>query len=287
MRETASRPAILITGTSSGIGRATALELDRMGYQVLASVRRQADAEALQAQASPNLVPITLEVTESQSISRAKEKTGQIVGQAGLAGLVNNAGYGFTSPLEFVPLDQLRQLFEVNFFGLLAVTQAFLPLLRLAKGRLVNISSTATLNVAPFHGPYSCSKLGVNGISDALRRELRPFGIEVSNVICGSMRTAIWERGARLSNAIREAEPAAALELYGERWQTLGRFMQKIGAEGKPPELAAKAIIHALTARRPKVTYYVGQDARLYKIARELLPDRLYDWLTLKTIGIS
>jgi NAD(P)-dependent dehydrogenase (short-subunit alcohol dehydrogenase family) len=287
MNQTSSKPAVFITGTSSGIGRVTALELDRLGYRVLASVRRQEDAQALQAEASPSLLPIMLELTEAQSIAQAKTRVSKIVGQAGLAGLVNNAGYGFTSPLEFVPLDELRHLFEVHVFGALALIQAMLPLLRRAKGRIVNMSSTATLNVAPFHGPYSCAKLSLNGISAALRRELRPQGIEVSNIICGSIRTPIWERGSQQSDAVMNAQPAAAQELYGQNWEILGRFFQDLGANGQPPELAAKAILHALTARRPKANYYVGPDARLYKIAGMLLPDRLYDWLTLRTIGIS
>ncbi|MCK5428705.1 MAG: SDR family NAD(P)-dependent oxidoreductase, partial [Anaerolineales bacterium] len=156
------RGAVLITGTSTGIGKATALHLDQLGYQVLATVRKEHDAETLRSQCSKRLTPLLLDVTDEDSIAQAKGVVSQAVGDAGLLGLVNNAGVSFTSPLEFVPLDELRWLFEVNFFGLLAVTQKFLPLLRQAQGRIVNISSTASSVVAPFHGPYSASKLALN-----------------------------------------------------------------------------------------------------------------------------
>ena len=182
-----SLDSVLVTGTSTGIGRATALHMDRLGWRVFASIRNAADGQSLLAEASGNLVPVIMDVTDADSIARTREQIARLAGESGLAGLVNNAGVGFTSPLEFVPLDELRWMFEVNVFGLLAVTQAFLPLLRQRRGRIVNISSTASLTVAPFHGPYSATKLSVNGLSNALRLELRPHGVQVAVVICGSI----------------------------------------------------------------------------------------------------
>ena len=171
---------VVVTGSSSGIGRATALYLEQLGFRVIATVRSEQDGQALCSEASGGIIPLLMDVTDQASIERAKGQVSQAVGDSGLAGLVNNAGIGFVSPLEFAPLDELRRLFEVNVFGLLAVTQAFLPLLRQGRGRVVNISSTASIMVAPFHGPYSASKFAVNGLSDALRLELKPLDVQVS-----------------------------------------------------------------------------------------------------------
>lgn len=277
--------AVLVTGTSTGIGKATVLHLDRLGFSVFATVRNERDAQALRSEASGRLVPVLMDVTDQASIDRAKEQVCQAVGDAGLAGLVNNAGVGFVSPLEFVPLDDLRWLFEVNFFGLLAVTQAFLPLLRQRRGRIVNISSIASIFVVPFHGPYSASKLGVNGLSDALRLELKPHGVQVSVVVCGSIKTPIWEKADLLSNRVAEDFPPQAMELYGRPYRRLRDYFSRLGKAGIPAEAASRKVDHALTARRPKNTYYVGLDANFYKIADKFLYGRLRDWVVLHSIG--
>ena len=277
--------AVLITGTSTGIGRTTALELDRLGFNVFASVRNEHDAQALCSEASERLTPVLMDVTDQMSIDRTKEQISQAVGDAGLAGLVNNAGVGFVSPLEFIPLSELRWMFEVNVFGLLAVTQAFLPLLRQGGGRLVNISSTASVFVAPFHGPYSATKLAVNGLSDALRLELKPHGVQISVVVCGSVQTPIWDKGDHLVDRIAKSFPPEAMELYGEPYRKLRAYFSRIGKAGVPPETAAHKIIHALTARRAHNTYYVGPDANFYKIADKFLFGRLRDWVILNSTG--
>ncbi len=274
---------MLVTGTSTGIGRTTALHLDRLGFSVFASVRNERDAQALCSEASEKLTPLLMDVTDHSSIDRAKEQMSQVVGDAGLAGLVNNAGVGFVSPLEFIPLDELRWMFEVNVFGLMAVTQAFLPLLRQGRGRIVNISSTASLFVAPFHGPYSASKLAVNGLSNALRLELKPHGVQVSLVVCGSIQTPIWDKGDLLSDRISKTFPPQAMELYGEPYRRLRAYFSRIGKAGVPPEAASQTIVHALTARRAKNTYYVGPDANFYKIADKFLFGRLRDWVVLNS----
>jgi NAD(P)-dependent dehydrogenase (short-subunit alcohol dehydrogenase family) len=277
--------AVLITGTSTGIGKATALHLDRLGFRVFATVRNENDAQALCAEASERLVPLLMDVTDQASIDQAKEEVGQAVGDAGLAGLVNNAGVGFLAPLEFLPLDELRWMFEVNVYGLLAVTQAFLPLLRQKRGRIVNISSTASLFVAPFHGPYSAAKLGVNGLSNALRLELKPHGVQVSVVVCGSIKTPIWEKGEHLADRALKDFPPQAMELYGEHYRKLRAYFSRLGKAGVLPEAASQKIVHALTSRRPKNTYYVGPDANFYKIADKLLYGRLRDWVISQTTG--
>ena len=287
MADQQKRGAVLITGTSTGIGRTTALYLDKLGFEVFAAVRKERDANMLSAEGSERLKPILLDVTDEATIALARDKVCRAVGDRGLAGLVNNAGIGFISPLEFVPLDELRGLFEVNLFGLLAVTQAFLPMLRKARGRIVNISSTSSIMVAPFHGPYSASKLGLNGLSDALRLELRPLGVQVSVVVCGSVKTPIWEKGGGLAERITKHYPPEAWELYGSRYKRLRDYFTRMGQAGVPPETASRAIAHALTARRARNTYLVGPDARLFNIADKLLYGRLRDWVTLRVIGLS
>jgi short-subunit dehydrogenase len=258
--------AVIITGASTGIGKTTALHLERLGFSVFATVRNERDAQALCSEASGRLVTLLMD------------------GDAGLAGLVNNAGVGFLSPLEFVPLDELRWLFEVNFFGLLAVTQSFLPLLRQRRGRIVNISSTASIFIVPFHGPYSTSKLGVNGLSDALRLELKPHGVQVSLVVCGSIKTPMWEKGSYLSERVSKSFPPQALDIYGEHYNRLREYFFRLGKVGVPPEAVSKQITHALTARRAKNTYYVGSDAKFYNIASKLLYGRLRDWAIMLNI---
>jgi NAD(P)-dependent dehydrogenase (short-subunit alcohol dehydrogenase family) len=278
--------AVLITGTSTGIGKATAHHLDRLGFRVFATVRNEADASAIESDSSERLKAILMDVTDGASIDAARVSIAQAVGDEGLLGLVNNAGVGFTAPLEFAPLDRLRWLFDVNLFGVLAVTQAFLPLLRQGQGRIANISSTASLTNAPFHGPYTSTKLGLNGLSNCLRLELRPYNVSVSVIICGSIKTPIWTKAGTIAERVGETIPPRALALYGDAWEKLVAYFTEIGANGQPPEAAARAIAHALTAKRPRQTYFVGPDARLYNVASKLLFGRLRDWVILRATGV-
>jgi len=279
--------AVLLTGPSTGIGRAAALQLDQLGYQVFATVRKEQDADSLRSQASKRLTPLMMDVTDEASISQAADLVSQMVGEAGLAGLVNNAAIGFTSPLEFVPLDDLRWLFEVNFFGQLAVTQKLLPLLRQAQGRIVNISSTASCVVAPFHGPYSSSKLALNGLTDALRLELKPLGVQVCLILYGSVKTPIWDSGGSISKQVVQDYPAQAWNLYGENYRILGDYFNKIGKAGITTEQAIQPVVHALTSEHPKVRYIVGRDARKFNLLNKFLYGRLGDWIIKRTIGLS
>jgi NAD(P)-dependent dehydrogenase (short-subunit alcohol dehydrogenase family) len=278
--------SVLVTGASTGIGRATALHLEQIGFSVFASVRSEQDGQALCSDSAGGIVPLLMDVTDQASIERARDQVSQAVGEAGLAGLVNNAGVGFTSPLEFVPLDELRWLYEVNVFGLLAVTQAFLPLIRQAQGRLVNLSSIASIVVAPFHGPYSSTKLAVNGLSNALRLELKPHGVQVSVVVCGSIQTPIWDKGRQIAARISKRFPEQATALYGKAFRGLGEYFNRLGKTGVPPDVAARTIAHALTARRARQTYYVGPDAQLYRITEHFLYGRLRDWIIMRSTGV-
>ncbi len=252
-------------------------------------MRRERDAQALRAEASEQLTPILMDVTDRESIAAAERQVRQAVGEGGLRGLVNNAGVGFLSSLEFASLDELRRLFEVNFFGVLAVTQAFLPLLRQGRGRILHISSESVLVHAAFHGPYTTAKLALDGLGDALRLELKPFGVQVASIICGSVNTPIWERSRELSETIWERQPPEAEALYGERLRRFRDFMSALGRRGIEPEAVARVIARALTARRARHSYWLGIDlnARLYYWLKDLIPEPLREWLILHDTGVA
>jgi NAD(P)-dependent dehydrogenase (short-subunit alcohol dehydrogenase family) len=278
--------AVLVTGTSTGIGRATALLLDKLGYQVFASVRSLQDGDELCKSASKKLTSVLLDVTDEAAVARLRDKIADAVGEQGLWGLVNNAGISFRAPLEFVPMSEFRRLYESNVFGLLAVTQAFLPLIRRAQGRIVNVGSIAALMVTPFHGTYSSAKLAVNGITNALRLEVKPFGVQVSLMIYGGVRTAIWDSTARSTADIIKQLPPEFKDLYAERQRKALEFFFSRGRKGLLPEEAAQPIIHALTAKRPRRTYFAGSDAKFYNLLDKVLYGRLRDWVTLQTLGM-
>ncbi len=287
MNQNNQKDAVLVTGTSTGIGRYAALQLDQLGYRVFATVRNEQDADSISSAASENLRPLILDVTDYSSLDRAQENVSRELGEQGLWGLVNNAAVAFVSPLEFAPLDDLRGLFEVNVFGLLAITQKFLPFIRLAKGRIINISSTASSAVAPFHGPYSSSKLALNGLTDSLRLELKPLGVMVSLIIYGSVQTPIWEKGGDASTQVARDFPSQALELYGENLRRIRDYFNRIGKTGITIEQSFRPILHALSAKRPKPHYYVGSDALLHYWLRRLLYGRLADQIMIRTIGLK
>ena len=269
-------PAVLVTGASSGIGRAAALALAAAGYRVFAGVRRQEDGEALARVAAGRLSPIYLDVIRPEAVAEAAAYLDRELGEAGLFGLINNAGVIVAAPLEFVPLEDVREQFEVNVTGALAVTQAMLPLLRRACGRIVNIGSVSGSFSTPFTGPYNASKFALRAMSDALRLELAPWGIDVSIIEPGTVRTPMWQRSLRRIQALERRLPARATALYGPVFARMRQFIE--GARGVPPENVATAIKAVLRARRPRAYYSVGVDAKL-RLALERLPTRLRDFL--------
>ena len=277
----ANRPAVVITGASTGIGEATALRFDTMGFRVFAGVRRQADADALQAKAAPNglLQPIMLDVTDAQSIASAQRTVAEALAGSGLAGLVNNAGISVVAPLELVPLDELRRQLEVNLVGPVAVTQAFLPLIRKARGRIVNIGSIGGRVSTPVLGPYSASKFAIEAITDALRIELRPWGIHVAVVEPGSIATPIWAKGQSSGDQLEQALSPEQHALYDGTIAAIRQVAREAESRGIPPDAVAKAVAHAVTSKRPKTRYLVGVDARVQALAHSVLPDRLFDSL--------
>ncbi len=262
---------VLVTGASSGIGEACALRLARSGRDVLVGVRSRADAERLRRSAG-GIEPVTLDVTEPASIAAAVEQ----LGEGPLEGLVNNAGIAVSMPLEFLPLEELRHQLEVNLVGQVAVTQAFLPHLRAGRGRIVNVGSIAGRSSLPFLGAYAASKHAFEAVTDALRIELKPFGIEVVIVEPGTISTEIWRKGAERFQRLAAELPPDVATLYGERLAAFREAATAAARRGEPADEVAKVVQRALSAERPKTRYLVGRDARR-RAAVERLPDRLRD----------
>jgi NAD(P)-dependent dehydrogenase (short-subunit alcohol dehydrogenase family) len=279
------RGAVLITGASSGIGRACAIHLDRLGFRVLAGVRRDADGESLRAKASPRLTPVIIDVADGESITAAAARVDELAPE-GLAGLVNNAGIAVTGPLEFIDLDRVRRQFEVNFFGQLAVTQAMLPALRRRRGRIVNMSSMSGRLAAPFYGPYAASKHALEAASDALRGELAPWGIDVVVIEPGAIDTPIWERGMDLARDTVEALPADGRALYEHEIEAGLRSIEEQGQRGIAVEGVAEVVGRALMTPRPRVRYVIGRDAHVGILSRRWLPDALVDRLLWRRLGL-
>ena len=280
-------PASLITGASSGIGRATALRLEAEGWTVFAGVREPSAGDSLveAATGAGALEPVRLDVTEQESIEAARSLIGERVGADGLNGLVNNAGIGVGGPLEYVPLENLRGVLEVNVTGQVAVTQAMLPLLRSGAGRIVFTSSDNGRWAPPYMGPYAASKFAIEAVGDVLRVELRRSKIPVSIVEPGSIKTSIWDKGL---DGIAGGDlnlSADSEQHYGDVTTVLRNALEQGKANGIPPERVADAIHHALTARRPKTRYRVGRDARTMIALKKILPDRAFDSAVSRMIG--
>jgi NAD(P)-dependent dehydrogenase (short-subunit alcohol dehydrogenase family) len=278
--------AVVITGASTGIGEACAFHLDRLGFKVFAGVRKVSDGEALQRRASERLRAVSLDVTDSGGIARATEVVSQAVGQAGLAGLINNAGIVVAGMTEFLPLSQLRAQLEVNVIGVVAVTQAFLPLLRKSPGRIVNIGSSSGPVATPFLGAYAASKFALEGLTDALRQELCPWAIQVSIVEPGNIRTPIWEKSLAAASQLLDQLPKEAHELYGQAIAAVRDAALREARAATPALAVAKAVTHALTAKKPKTRYTVGTDAKIQALLARFIPDRIRDGLIARHLGL-
>jgi len=276
---------VVVTGASKGIGRATALYLAQQGFQVFAGVRNGADGDALVAAAGSAMTPLTLDVTDPAQVAAAAATVQAAVGATGLQGLVNNAGVAVAAPLEFIPLAELRNQLEVNVVGQIGVTQALLPLLRRAKGRIVNISSMGGRIAGPWLGPYHASKFALEALTDALRQEVAPWGIEVIAVEPGAIVTPIWETSLARARRLLDQFPAPAHELYGKAMTKRIATAEKNANVGIPPERVAAVVAAALTAPRPKTRYPVGTDAQIAINLIARLPDRWRDWLVARQNG--
>jgi NAD(P)-dependent dehydrogenase (short-subunit alcohol dehydrogenase family) len=235
--------------------------------------------EALAKGRTERVFPFYLDVTDEKSIRDAADHIALQVGEIGLAGLINNAGIAVGCPLEVIPIEQLRRQFEVNVFGLIAVTQSLLPLLRRGQGRIINMGSIAGRATIPVMGPYSASKFALEALTDALRLELRQWGIHVSVIEPGAIATPIWEKSLKASTELRAIVPSADITRYAELMLRIKEAVGKAAERAIPPEAVVKAVVHALTAARPRTRYLVGTDAKIRAWMMKWLPDRLNDRL--------
>lgn len=273
---------IVVTGASTGIGEAAVRQLAAAGFDVYAGIRNERDAERLRA---AGLRTVTIDVTDPATIESAAQEVGAAVGDAGLAGLVNNAGIAVSGPVEYVPLDEWRRQLEVNLIGQVATIQRFLPLIRSARGRIVNVSSIGGRIALPLAGPYAASKFALEAVSDSLRRELRGQGIEVSLIEPGGVKTPIWEKGLATADDLEAAMPPEAHTRYGHIVDAMRRQVDRIRTDtGMDPSEVADKIVHALTAERPRTRYLIGRDARARWALAKRLPDRAFDAIVARAL---
>lgn len=284
--------AVLITGASSGIGLACAHHLAGLGFLVFAGVRSEAGEHAAR-DLGPSVLPVRLDLLDAAAVRAAADQVAsELAGRGipGLAGLVNNAGVAVAGPLEFLPVEAFREQMEINVTGQLAVTQAFLPLLRRADppARIVFMGSVSGLLALPFMGPYSASKFALEALADSLRLELLPWGIHVALIEPGSVRTPIWQKGAALAQRMADRFPPEAEKLYGRAMRAVQRYAARLGETGIAPEEVARAVAHALTAPRPRTRYLVAPPgrARTTRLLR-WLPDGVRDRLLTKGLRLS
>jgi NAD(P)-dependent dehydrogenase (short-subunit alcohol dehydrogenase family) len=279
--------SVVITGSSTGIGRACALLLDHNGFRVFAGVRREADGDALREAASESLTPVHIDVTDAASIQATAEEVAAVVGEAGLDGLVNNAGTTLPRPVEHLPLEGFREQLEVNLVGPLAVTQALLPLLRRGRGRVVNVTSAAGKAGVPLMAPYVAAKHGLEGLSDVMRLEFRQLGVQVSVIEPGFIGTAM---GGKLQSDTRAAIrclPDEGQRRYGPALAKLAETIDQHAKTGSPPEVVAGDVLHALTSKRPRTRYPSGAGAKRMLFMRRMLSDRRFDRIILRAGGLQ
>jgi len=258
--------------------------MSKAGWQVLATVRKTADRDRMRAEALPGVSPLLMDVEDRTSIAAAAE---EVASQAsGLDGLVNVAGIGMVGPVEYVTENDWQHIFNVNLFGQIAVTQAFLPLLHKKLGRIVNITSVGAHIAIPFAGPLNASKSAFGCVSDTLRLELRPFGIRVCTIEPGSIATPAVDKTLGDVEGIIKNLPSHGRAQYAEPLRKVTRRGYEREKSGSAPEVVARAVHHALTANRPRIRYRVGKDARLIATLPRVLPDWLLDELRLRALGL-
>jgi NAD(P)-dependent dehydrogenase (short-subunit alcohol dehydrogenase family) len=277
--------SVVITGASTGIGHATArLLLDR-GFRVFGSVRKQADADRLKSEFGVNFTPLLFDVTDEAAVLAAAREVRAVLGGETLAGLVNNAGIAVAGPVLELAADEFRRQMDVNVIGPVIATQAFGPLLgsdpslKGPKGRIVMISSVAGKSGNPLMSAYSASKHAIEGLSEALRREMMLFGIDVIIVAPGAVKTPIWSKADEVDISSYQNSPF---------FPALGRirtFMKHLGEIGLPPEKIAQAIADALTLGNPKVRYSITPDPMRHLVTA-MLPKRMVDKIIAKRLGL-
>ena len=263
--------SVLVTGASTGIGEACALRLDRLGHRVYAGVRSEEHARGLRQRGSDRIVPVFLDVTDQAQIDAAAK---QIGGGGRLDGVVNNAGIGRGGPLEYLPLEIWREQLEVNVLGQVAVTKAVLPFIRAAGGRIVFIGSIGGRVATMLMGPYNASKFAIEAIGESLRSELHPWGIGVSVVEPGAIKTPIWDKARQQADRLERALPEEARTRYARHIAAIRKAIEMQDRQGVSPDKVAATVERALFSPRPKTRYLVGTDARVQALLVRWLPDR-------------
>lgn len=271
---TSHEELVLISGASTGMGAATARELAGRGYHVLAGVRRQADADVLRA---PNLEPVFLDITDPEQIEAVARRIADDPAGRPLRAVINNAGVAINAPVELLSMADWRRQFEVNFFGHVAVTKAVLPALHASSGRVVNISSIGGKVAMPTYGAYAGAKFALEAMSDALRRELAPHGVQVVVVEPGGVRTEMTGHGIARANETVAALTPVERGRYGGLLQAIINQATTFTESGLPAEAAGRIIADAATVRRPRLRYPIGRDAAVLTRLSGVLPDRLLD----------
>ncbi len=269
-----SRGAVVVTGASTGIGAACLPALRDAGFEVFAGVRREGDRAACEAAGARSLL---LDVTDPAAIESARA---EVEGRSGgrVAGVVNNAGIVAFGPLEEIPLEEIRQVLEVNALGAVALTRAFLPALRAARGRIVMISSVNARIASPFLGPYAASKFALEAFSDSLRREVAPFGVRVSVIQPGPIATPIWGKTRARFEERYHGSP------YRPRLESMERSVLRSEEHAQPARLVADAVVRAMTARNPAPRVLVARAPLVLRLL-SILPDRLVDRIVAWRVG--
>jgi NAD(P)-dependent dehydrogenase (short-subunit alcohol dehydrogenase family) len=282
-----TRRSVLITGASTGIGRACALRLDRSGWRVYAGIRNPSHADDLASAGSERLRPVTIDVTDAATVEAVAALLRDELRDDGLQALVNNAGTSVQGPLEHLELDEFRRQIEVNVTGQLAVTQAVLPSVRTGRGRIVMMSSISGRAMSlPFIAPYSASNVALEAVGEALRYELLGEGIHVALIEPGSIDTPIWSKGDATIEPTIEALPPEGKRRYSRMIQQGRKIAARQARRGLPPDRVARRVEQALTASRPRLRYLVGLDAHLRAYAEPFLPQPLKDRLVRRLLGM-
>ena len=268
---------VFVSGASSGVGRSTVILLSQRGFKVVASVRKESDSLELQRLNPDYIHPVILELRDQNTIKSATQIAADKTGTAGLSGLVNCAAMLHCGPLEYFPRDLWFEQYDVNLFGPIALTQALLPMIRQANGRIVNIGAVGGGISLPFYGAIASSKIAFAAVNDCLRRELHPFGIPVSIIEPGGIATPANDKMRdSVSRFLNDLEPLGK-ERYGEAMEAFSQWAFTRHQNSLTPEKVARTVVKALEARKPKARYRLGLDSRAAALFTKLLPDRWFD----------
>lgn len=275
--------SILITGCSSGFGRLTALHLAKNGWRVFATVRKEADRISLKSEAAQLGAPLEVLICDVNNAQHIRALADDLTARLpALDALLNNAGTAYAGPIELLPIESLRAQFEINVIAQIAVTQAVLPLIRAARGLIVNVSSISGRITSPVTGPYSASKFALEALSDALRVELAPFGVRVVVIEPGSSPTAIWQTSK--ARALALANTANSVGAYAPLVEAVLKRVEEIERTGFPPQQFVLLVERILNTRRPKARYALPATLNVIILVRKLLPDWIWDSIVRRAL---